>query len=474
MGRGGAVSSDWEGLPSGESLLAGRLQEADPDWPDRCGSLRAAALSASPLLRPRRGPGELNLHLRPGAAVAAMGLRLCPYRAALLPSGLLFLLMLADPALPAGRPPPVVLVPGDLGNQLEAKLDKPTVVHYLCSKRTDSYFTLWLNLELLLPVIIDCWIDNIRTSRATQFPDGVDVRVPGFGKTFSLEFLDPSKSSVGSYFYTMVESLVGWGYTRGEDVRGAPYDWRRAPNENGPYFLALREMIEEMHQLYGGPVVLVAHSMGNMYTLYFLQRQPQAWKDKYIRAFVALGAPWGGVAKTLRVLASGDNNRIPVIGRLKIREQQRSAVSTSWLLPYNSTWSSEKVFVRTPTANYTLQDYHRFFQDISFEDGWLMRQDTEGLVEAMVPPGVRLHCLYGTGVPTPDSFYYESFPDRDPKICFGDGDGTVNLQSALQCQAWHSRQEHEVSFQALPGSEHIAMLANATTLAYLKRVLFEP
>ncbi|XP_073652473.1 lysosomal phospholipase A and acyltransferase isoform X4 [Tursiops truncatus] len=368
-----------------------------------------------------------------------MGLRLCPYRAALLPSGLLLLLMLTDLALPAGRPPPVVLVPGDLGNQLEAKLDKPTVVHYLCSKRTDSYFTLWLNLELLLPVIIDCWIDNIRpedgkgmwlrtqdsigrhqlrchlwvtgstsppgrlvynrTSRTTQFPDGVDVRVPGFGKTFSLEFLDPSKSSVGSYFHTMVESLVGWGYTRGEDVRGAPYDWRRAPR---------------------------------------------------------------------------DNNRIPVIGPLKIREQQRSAVSTSWLLPYNYTWSPKKVFVHTPTANYTLQDYRRFFQDIGFEDGWLMRQDTEGLVEAMVPPGVRLHCLYGTGVPTPDSFYYESFPDRDPKICFGDGDGTVNLQSALQCQAWRGHQEQEVSLQALPGTEHIAMLANATTLAYLKRVLLGP
>lgn len=55
-----------------------------------------------------------------------------------------------------------VAVPGDLGNQLEAKLDKPSVVHYICYKKTDSFFTLWLNLELLVPVAIDCWIDNIR------------------------------------------------------------------------------------------------------------------------------------------------------------------------------------------------------------------------------------------------------------------------------------------------------------------------
>lgn len=81
-------------------------------------------------------------------------------------------------------------------------------------------------------------------------------------------------------------------------------------DENKDYFLALQHMIEEMAHKAGGPVVLIAHSMGNMYTLYFLNQQPQAWKDRYIKAFISLGAPWGGVAKTLRVLASGKSRKL--------------------------------------------------------------------------------------------------------------------------------------------------------------------
>ncbi|KAM9854356.1 lysosomal phospholipase A and acyltransferase [Aulostomus maculatus] len=378
------------------------------------------------------------------------------------------------------RRPPVVLIPGDLGNQLEAKLDKPSVVHYICYKKTDAFFTLWLNLELLVPVAIDCWIDNIRliynrTTHTTFSPPGVDIRVPGFGQTYPVEYLDPSKRSVGMYFFTIVQALVDWGYTRDDDVRGAPYDWRKAPNENKAYLLALQQMIEEMAAKAGGPVVLIAHSMGNMYTLYFLNQQPQAWKDKYIKAFISLGPPWAGVAKTLRVLASGDNNGIPVIRPLKIRSQQRSAVSTSWLLPYAHTWPKDHVLIQTPTTNYTVMDYKRLFSDIGFEDGWLMRQDTEPLLVDLKPPGVAVHCMYGSGVPTSEGFQYsDKFPDVEPTVVWGDGDGTVNLRSAVQCKRWEGQQQQPVTLKELPGNEHVNMLLNVSTVAYIKEVLFSP
>ncbi|XP_029008489.1 group XV phospholipase A2 [Betta splendens] len=377
--------------------------------------------------------------------------------------------------------PPVVIIPGDLGNQLEAKLDKPSVVHYICYKKTDSYFTLWLNLELLVPVAIDCWVDNIRlvynsTTHTTSFPPGVDVRVPGnFGQTSPLEYLDPSRDSVGMYFFIIVQTLVDKGYTRDDDVRGAPYDWRKAPNENKQYFLDLQNMIEDMAKKAGGPVVLIAHSMGNLYTLYFLNQQPQAWKDKYIKSFIAIGPPWAGVAKTLRVVISGDNDRIPVISPLKMRSQQRTAVSTSWLFPYVHTWPKDQVLVQTPTANYTVLDYQQLYSDLDFKDGWLMRQDTESLIFDLTPPGVEVHCLYGTGINTSESFVYsDKFPNVEPKVVYGDGDGTVNLRSAIQCGRWIGKQKQPVTLKELPGCEHVTMLLNVTTVNYILSVLDSP
>lgn len=121
---------------------------------------------------------------------------------------------------------------------MEARLNKTTTVHYYCDKTTSGFFNIWLNPKLLVPLIIDCWIDNVKLTydnktRTTSDNDGVSVRIPGFGRSEVVEWLDPSltKSLAGAYFKDIANALVQHGYERNITLRGAPYDFRKGPSE---------------------------------------------------------------------------------------------------------------------------------------------------------------------------------------------------------------------------------------------------
>ncbi|TNN55001.1 Phosphatidylcholine-sterol acyltransferase [Liparis tanakae] len=358
--------------------------------------------------------------------------------------------------------PPLIIVPGNLGNRLEAKLDKPTLVNWMCYKKTDYWFPLWIDLNMFMPVGVDCWIDNIRlvynrTTRRSSNSPGVQVRVPGFGQTYPIEFLDSNK--LAGYFAAMVQRLVSVGYTRNET--------------NAEYFTKLQDLVEEMYEQYQKPVYLLAHSMGCHYVLYFLNQQPQAWKDKYIAGMISLAAPWGGAVKPLRVLASGQNDGIPMISNIKIREEQRMATTNPWMLPSDSVWPKDHVFISTPTFNYTNQDYERLFTDINYENGWYMWEDTKNLTGALHPPGVEVWCMYGMGLPTPVTYIYdEEFPNADPvDYVYADGDDTVDSFSMSLCKRWEGQQEKPVHVTEYRGLAHLDIVFNEQVLNQIQHIL---
>lgn len=128
-------------------------------------------------------------------------------------------------------------VPGDGGSQVEASLNKPATVHYYCEKSAD-FFNIWLNPKLLVPLVIQCWIDNVKlnydnVTRTTSNMPGVTIRIPGFGRSEVVEWLDPSftQSLAGAYFKDVANALVARGYQRNVTIRGAPYDFRKAPSK---------------------------------------------------------------------------------------------------------------------------------------------------------------------------------------------------------------------------------------------------
>ena len=58
--------------------------------------------------------------------------------------------------------------------------------------------------------------------------DGVTIRVPGFGQTETIEFVNSDDVVSVPGYNTLVQYFVDRGYVRGKTIRAAPYDWRLA------------------------------------------------------------------------------------------------------------------------------------------------------------------------------------------------------------------------------------------------------
>lgn len=375
---------------------------------------------------------------------------------------------------------PVILIPGDGGSQVEAKLNKTSVVHYLCEKVSNEFFNIWLNLELLVPVAIDCWIDNMKlnynnVTRTTTNQDGVDIRIPGWGDPFVVEYLDPSKAYPGSYFKDIGNMLVDqMGYVRNSSLRGAPYDFRKGPNESEELFRKLKDLVEETYNMNEQtPVTLLAHSMGGPMTLIFLQRQSQTWKDKYINCLITLAGVWGGSVKALKVFAIGDDLGAYLLRQSTLKYEQITSPSLGWLLPSKLFWKDTEILVQTAEKNYTLSTLRDYLIDINVPNGWEFRKDNEKYQLDFTAPGVEVHCLYGAGVDTVQRLYYKpgTSIEGTPQLIPGDGDGTVNLRSLEGCKYWQGKQKQKVYSQVFPGLNHMDILKNNNVLNYIQTVL---
>ncbi|GAB0093285.1 phospholipase A2 group XV [Sergentomyia squamirostris] len=370
---------------------------------------------------------------------------------------------------------PIVFIPGDGGSQVDAKLDKPEVVHYICQKHTNDFFNIWLNMELLVPLVIDCWIDNVKlyydnVTRTTSNSPGVITRIPGWGHPETVEWLDPSHASAGAYFKDIGNALVSIGYERNVSIRGAPYDFRKAPNENTQWFVDLKTLIEETYTLNDKqPVTLVAHSMGGPMSLIFLQQQTREWKSKYIARMVTLAGAWAGSAKAVKVFAIGDDLGSFALSGKTMRAEQITSPSLAWLMPSPLFWKPDEILVQTQSRAYTMKQLEEFFNDLQYRTGWEMMQDTMKYMMNFSPPDVEVHSLYGTNISTVEKLYYRKSKNLDgtPELINGDGDGTVNLRSLQASTQWRDLQKQKVYTMELPGVDHMAILSDSRVIKYI-------
>lgn len=407
---------------------------------------------------------------------------------------------------------PVILVPGYGGSRLEARLNKTKRVHYFCDLKSD-WTDAWVNVKLLLPYMIDCLIDNLRleydyASNTTKNTAGVEIRVKNDEHISSVEYLNDIQINGLAYFAPIIEKLVtALNYTREADLLGAPYDFRKAPNEMSGYFERLQIRAEQLFTAGGlQPLTLICHSMGCNNLLYFLQRQPDTWKKTHIKRLISIAAPWGGCLMALRAAAMGNNLGMPYLfSESQLIKVQRSLPSTIYLFPHRKTfdnvplirtnvelsnhYNSTLLDSQTSSINltpkkmvsrlsgsreqrtYFANDLSQFFDDIKHPDGYRMWLDTKDLLGSLEAPGVELWCLVGRGQKTLGRMeYLGDFPTSPSIDLYDDGDGTVTLQSARHCTMWSDEQKEPVHYQEFPFA-HAEMLKEPQVLEQIEKIL---
>ena len=121
--------------------------------------------------------------------------------------------------------------------------------------------------------------------------------------------------------------------------------------------------------------------------------------------------------------------------------------------------------------NYTASDYQQLFTDAGYPQGYV-QSSTQ--YSNFVPPNVPTYCIYGLGIPTPETFVYdEGFPDTQPSILFGDGDGVVNKQSLEVCALW-ANSSYPFNRTVFPGLTHFTITTDLTVLRIIGEVVGAP
>ena len=333
---------------------------------------------------------------------------------------------------------------------------------------------------------------------------GVEIRIPGFGNTSTVEVLDPGVM-FADYFKAIVSHFVSIGYTRNKDIRAAPFDWRLGPSkglfeqvpiydfvcivffteqlEHNGYYKQFHWLIESTFSQNGNqPVVILAHSLGGLVSHYFLTKLvSQEWKDKYVAQYITVASVWAGAVKVLLGVVSGETDGLfPFMAQYQIRVAERSFPSEYWLAPrpVANAWPKDQVLLSTPLRNYTAYDLPKLMQDLDSTettDLWSMYNGVaSALSSGLPPPNVRTLCIAGTGVKTDSLYVYtDKFPNGSEHTSYSDGDGSVNINSARSCKTWIGNQKYPVKYQELNGVEHVALLSNPQVIALLEQAIMK-
>jgi lecithin-cholesterol acyltransferase len=303
------------------------------------------------------------------------------------------------------------------------------------------------------------------------------------GVTVSLEDYGTTQSVSPDWIYEpLFTSLEGVGYVRNVSIRVAGYDSRLSPDLGG-FLERSTALIEGTYHDNGNrPVHLVGYSQGNVQAQYLLTHTSQAWKNKFIHGFTAIGGNWPGEGGMYSQLFTGLN-----VSDFGVPTDPENAASSAAMY---QTWPSTYLVAPDPLfykkevvvigiqggMQYTAQHYRQLFRDAGMPLSRELADYYIGLVKFATPkyfPNVDVYAEIGTGLPTMTGVELEelkvgTWNDNVTDVFYRDGDGVEADIANESILAWEKMRCHHFELNDNPGWHHF-FLGSAQDL--LQRLL---
>ena len=106
-------------------------------------------------------------------------------------------------------------------------------------------------------------------------------------------------------FEDMIKNLTSMGYKEGFSLGSIPYDFRRFIVTNEFEKKVFRFQIENLYNITGKKVIIIAHSFGTLITLNNLIYKENKDLIPKIKKFIAIGPPFAGATKLLDAFLHG-------------------------------------------------------------------------------------------------------------------------------------------------------------------------
>ena len=254
---------------------------------------------------------------------------------------------------------PIILVPGAFRSRLAVSVT--TQDKYPKCPQNQTYLPFWISFKMIFSRKINClinWITLDYDEKENKIVDQPNITVipMDFG---GVEGIRGTGNRIfgknqPTYYEKIIKKLEKHNYSVGENLFGAPYDWRLGVSQPKEFWTNLTQLVETAYNKSNQKVKFLTHSFGGCIIHRFLTEitDPE-WRKKYIHSAILSAPSFGGSGEALISLY---RQRLPFLKIIKgdnLKEMVGSLGGFHVHIPNSVIFSNTTVFITPEGENVT-------------------------------------------------------------------------------------------------------------------------